>query len=141
MKPLEVFFLVGTLLSLYWGYKSYRAAGSELLRIRKQKNLLKLRKELALLERLHSSPSERIAYMIEAILICLGAIGVVLMLSSLKSIANIAGFTAFVASTHWLGGGFIYLFAVYRLGRCHATTSARYDKIVERLSKAISEAV
>jgi hypothetical protein len=64
MTPLELFFLVTALLSLFLGYRSYVAAKPELRKLRKRKALPKLKKELALVERLHASPSERALYLL-----------------------------------------------------------------------------
>lgn len=137
MTPLEIFSLVGTVLGLYWGYMGYRAAKPEREKQRKRRSLPRLLKEKALLERLHTSPSERIAYMVEGVLFSISGIGALLMFSAIPFVGPFS--PALGAVERWLGGGAVYLFALYRLGRCNAATK-NYESRIERINKEISEA-
>jgi hypothetical protein len=136
MTPLEIFFLIGTLLSMYWGYMSYRAAKGELQRLRRRRSLPRLLKERALLERLHTSPSERIAYMVEGVLISIGGLGALLMFSSIEFVSSFS--SSIAAIERWVGGGAVYLFALYRLGKCNAATKS-FESHIERINTQIKE--
>jgi len=136
MTPLEAFFLITTLVSLFWGYRSYIAAKPQLHKLKKRKAIPKLEKELALIEKLHDSPSERVIYLLQALLFCAGAAGAILMFSSIEHIFYNAGFSSAI---RWFGGAFIYLFAAYRMGRCAAATTY-YKRNIDRLKKAINDA-
>jgi hypothetical protein len=58
------------------------------------------------------------------------------MFSSIEHVFYNAGFSSAIS---WLGGGFIYLFAAYRLGRCAASTT-HYERSRDRLIELIKQA-
>ena len=125
--------IVGVL-GLAYGVLSYHRVS--LGAVWNRRNLVKLATRREFLDRLHGSPSERQAYLLEGVLWCIvvGAVGLLFqyveLLSQGKGILRVA--------RDWLVGGTVYLVALYRLGRIKDATD-RYDRVRRRLDEAIAK--
>lgn len=67
----------------------------------------------------------------------MAGMGALLMFSSIASMAPFR--SALEAVGRWIVGGTIYLFALYRVGRCNAATK-NYELRIERINKEIEDA-
>lgn len=132
MTATEWFSSIGALISLFLGYV---AAKGELDKLRRHRKLSRLLKEREFIEQMHSSPSLRIAYLVESVLITLGIASAAIMFSAIEvsAITN----SKWEPDLRFIAGSFMYLFAMFRLGQ-YRNVTARYLKTIERINVEIA---
>lgn len=132
MTLLDWFNTSVSVVGLALGYMSAHGQLQRILRTRKHPKLLK---EKEFYERLQSSPSERQAYLLETVVLLFAIAGAGTMFGAIPYLSAPAQ-SAFEAMRLWLLGGFLYLFALYRLGK-YWNVTRRYQRTIDRLAVEI----
>lgn len=112
---------------------SYVGSRGEIEKIRRRRNLSKLKKDKAFYEALHASASEQTNYLAYSILVVCAIAGALLMLHAM---ALYPDWETYIAFMNWVAGLSIYMFSLYRLGRYRRATVG-FDKTIKRISEEI----
>lgn len=114
----------------------YLAVRGDIEKIRRNHKLPKLIKDREFYERLHTSNSAQLAYLIEAVLTVCAIAGAAIMLTAIESIPPET--PALSIAIRWLAGGTIYFVSIFKLGRYYRATT-KYEKTMARLNEEISK--